>query len=208
MMRLLRVESSRFSSRRVTQVAVLGLLAVVAVAVVAVFYTYKPSTPAEIAQAKEWLAQSQDYWESDDGQAEMARCLEDQAEYVGGVPDDTWTCDDMLPRLENFLTPDRALGDVVERTVPGIGLAVAFFAFVVGVSFVAAEFTTGSMGAWLTFEPRRTRGDRNGAAGASRGRACRASGGRPDEDRVKRPLIAALPSPLSPARPAPSWPAP
>lgn len=156
MMRLLRVELDRFFSRRSTQVALVGLLGMVLVALFATYQTSKPASEAEVAQATQWYEDELVYWE-ENGKQEMADCLADEATEQETNPDVDWGCEYLEPQLENYLQADQRLVDQAAGLVPAIGFATAFFAFVVGVSLVAAEFATGSMGSWLTFEPRRTR---------------------------------------------------
>jgi hypothetical protein len=47
--------------------------------------------------------------------------------------------------------------DNLSDTIKGTGVAMVFLAFVLGASFIGAEFAAGSVGAQLVFEPRRTR---------------------------------------------------
>ncbi len=48
--------------------------------------------------------------------------------------------------------------EAIVRSIVVEGVYVfGFLAFILGASFVAAEFATGSMGTWLTFQPRRLR---------------------------------------------------
>ncbi len=46
---------------------------------------------------------------------------------------------------------------VATSSVSAIAYFLIFIAFLVGVSFVAAEFSSGAIGTWLTYEPRRGR---------------------------------------------------
>lgn len=47
--------------------------------------------------------------------------------------------------------------DNLSDTIKGTGVAMVFVAFVIGASFIGAEFSAGSIGAQLVYEPRRTR---------------------------------------------------
>lgn len=124
------------------------------------------------------------------GAEQVAQCEAEQADDPDPAAD--YRCEDMAPRLENYLPPtvdyfpddaDRAwmteaVSDGVDGTegtdprvaeiqgsfwhgwsgLPGTVPATWFLlvlALVVGVSFVTAEIGAGSLGMWLTFEPRR-----------------------------------------------------
>lgn len=47
--------------------------------------------------------------------------------------------------------------DNLSDTIKGTGVAMVFVAFVIGASFIGAEFSAGSIGSQLVFEPRRAR---------------------------------------------------
>jgi hypothetical protein len=47
--------------------------------------------------------------------------------------------------------------DNLSKTIAGTGVAIVMFAFVIGASFIGAEFGAGSLGSQLIFEPRRVR---------------------------------------------------
>lgn len=156
MMRLLRVEIDRFFSRRSTQVALVGLLGVVLVALFALYQSSRPATEAEVAQATQWYEDELVYWE-ENGEQILADCLADEAVARETDPNVSWGCEDQVPSLESYLQADSRLVYEAPGLLPAIGFATVFFGFVVGVSLVAAEFATGAMGSWLTFEPRRSR---------------------------------------------------
>lgn len=156
MRRLLTVELERFASRRLTLVASLGLLAVVVVALLSLWQTDGPASEEETAQARQFYEQQLADWEVN-GDEQLAQCYEMEAEEQKTDPDVTLDCESWAPQEENYIFPDAVFSERAESVLLTIGYAVLFFAFFVGVSSVAAEFATGSMGSWLTFEPRRTR---------------------------------------------------
>lgn len=156
MMRLLRVELNRLFSRRSTQVALVGLLGMVLVALFALYQSSRPVSDAEVAQATQWYEEAHADW-VENGDEQLAQCLEDQEVAREADPLVDYMCEDQEPQLENFLRVDQTFVDQAAGLLPAIGFATVFVGFVVGVSFVAAEFATGAMGSWLTFEPRRTR---------------------------------------------------
>lgn len=156
MMRLLRVEIDRFFSRRTTRVASLGLLGVVVLALVAVWQSSAPVSEEDKALSQQYYEEALADWEVN-GEATLAECYEMEATDQETDPSVSYDCESWAPQAEAYLWSDPLFTDQAGSALTGIGYAVLFFAFFVGVSFVAAEFATGSMGSWLTFEPRRTR---------------------------------------------------
>lgn len=156
MMRLLRVEIDRFFSRRTTRVASLGLLGVVVLALVAVWQSSAPASEEEKALSQQYYEEALADWEVN-GEATLADCYEQEEAAQEADPTASFDCETWAPQSETYLWPDQLFTDQAGSVLTGIGYAVLLYAFFVGVSFVAAEFATGSMGSWLTFEPRRTR---------------------------------------------------
>jgi ABC-2 type transport system permease protein len=190
MSRLLRVELRRLWARQVTRWACVGLLALVALTGLVVYLSAPPPTAQEVADAQEMFAADQEAWE-EDGEQQVADCEADaEAE---GFTGEEWGCDQMAPRLDNYLaptltfvpdaaqqelmfgTPEPSAGDdataaAVDEirasvwsgwsglsSLDDLAVLLLLVALVVGVSFVTAEIHSGSLGMWLTFEPRRQR---------------------------------------------------
>jgi ABC-2 type transport system permease protein len=63
----------------------------------------------------------------------------------------------MEPQKEWYFYTAPPLQDSLPGVLTGASYQVLFLAFLVGATFTAAEVSTGSLGNWLTFEPRRTR---------------------------------------------------
>ena len=72
------------------------------------------------------------------------------------------------PTLKDFLKPELRFAGEVPGVLSGGAVLLALAALVLGAGFTASEFSTGSIGTWLTFEPRRLRvfGSKLLAAGA------------------------------------------
>ena len=92
---------------------------------------------------------------------QIASCKRDEAtaaaEGGGGVTD--FGCDRMfaIPSPSDYGLVSTS-NEAIVRSIVVQGVYVfGFLAFILGASFVAAEFATGSMGTWLTFQPRRLR---------------------------------------------------
>ncbi len=182
MSRLLRVELRRYRARRVTLWVMVGVLAVAGLSTVANWGAASPPTPAQVAEAQRWFEQDVEAWE-ENGDQQVADCLEMQAD--DPTPGADWGCDQMEPRLANYLPPTKtffpdpeslhyeagptdtpeavAIYESPLRSYSGVSsiaemaMPLLFAALVIAVSFMTAELATGAMGLWLTFEPRRSR---------------------------------------------------
>jgi hypothetical protein len=77
------------------------------------------------------------------------------------VPDTFGTVpSDCVPQLSSTtVTHDRRvkIHDNLSDTIKGTGVAMVFVAFVIGATFIGAEFAAASVGSQLVFEPRRAR---------------------------------------------------
>jgi ABC-2 type transport system permease protein len=195
--RLLRVELRRLWLRRVTWAACVLALVAVGIGVASQVSSARPPTPAQIAEAERFYADELAWWE-EHGEEEVAAC-EEAAAAEGedyGCADLGPRLEHFLPSATTFV-PDAAerLGaygagpDVDDEADPDVvaiqqsiwsgwsGLpslvtaatGLLMLAFVVGVSFLTAEQGTGSLGMWLTFEPRRQRVYWSKAAAAALG---------------------------------------
>lgn len=167
MMRLLRVELTRFRSRRVSQLAVLGILGVLLVMIYGSWRTSVPLSEAEIAQIQ---ASYDDYakdWEANKDQI-IADCQAQEIADQEIDPGADYNCEQGGPgNIEDWMYGPASFAEKSAWLLPDIGLLVVFGAFAMGVSFIAAEFSSGAIGNWLTFEPRRGRvfGTKVGASG-------------------------------------------
>jgi ABC-2 type transport system permease protein len=167
MMRLTKVELRRLFSRRLTSFAVLGALLITGLMLFGAFQDAKPLSVEELAFQQTALAQAQKDWEVN-GKQQVQGCLEMQAQEQKANPKANLGCDQMTaPSAENFGKPQAKFNEMMPNLLLGGSLVLAFVGFTVGVGFVAAEFSSGSMGNWLTFEPRRMRvfASKLGAAG-------------------------------------------
>ena len=169
MMRLLRVELTRFRSRRVNQLAVLGILAVVLVTIFGSWRNSVPISDAEMAQIQQDYDIAVRDWEENKDEY-IADCQELEAADRELNPSVDYSCEEGGPGdLASWMYGPPPFADAAARILPGIGFLMVFGAFAMGVSFIAAEFSSGAIGNWLTFEPRRGRvyGSKVGASGIS-----------------------------------------
>lgn len=168
-MRLLRVELTRFRSRRINQLAVLGILGVAMVMLFGTWQSSRPPSAEEIAQIQENFDANLRDWE-ENGAGYIADCISGEKAEQETYPDADWQCDSYAPpEINDFFYRSPSFADGAASVLPDFGMLLVFAAFAMGVSFIAAEFSSGAIGNWLTFEPRRGRvyGTKVGASGIS-----------------------------------------
>jgi ABC-2 type transport system permease protein len=167
MTRLARVELRRLLRRRLTLFVVLGILLAVGLQVFQTGMQARPMSAGERAQVSaDYERARQDFAEN--GEQQRADCLQSQEEARTSDPKADFGCDTMEPTLAMFLKPELGFAGAVPGVLSGGAVLLALAALVMGAGFTASEFTTGSIGSWLTFEPRRLRvyGSKLLAAGA------------------------------------------
>lgn len=142
MIGLLRAEILRLTSRRLARVTALIFLGIVLlIQVVAGARSHEP-TPLERSVIAEQMQEYERY---------RAECEAGKA--AGSVPADA-DCGD----VGGFISDPRYRADErVGAMATGIAIASAMLAFIVGASYVGAEWATGTMQALLFWEPRRAR---------------------------------------------------
>ncbi len=155
MTRLVTTELTRFFSRSLLWGLAIGAVVLAAFAPFAAWQGSSPASAAEIAEAQLQV----DSFEPMTGE-DLEACLESDRQYLEEFPEEaegfesgcSWE-----PTIEDFL-PSRSYFDTdAFETVAGVAVPLALLALVMGASFVAAEFSTGAIGNWLTFAPRRGR---------------------------------------------------
>jgi len=161
MMRLIRAEARRFSARRLTRLGLLGALGLVLLFSWAIWQSTNPPSETEIAQQQVYYEQAVKDWEIY-GPAQLAECKEAVAAATPD-PNGNWQgmtladCENMKPSPEQYgwVAPSvsEIMGQIPVTTATTLGLII----LVLAASYIGAEFSTGSLGNWLTFEPRRTR---------------------------------------------------
>src|SRR5690606_11268964 len=146
------VEVRRLTSRRLALVSALGVLGIIAVIVFAMFQSARPVSASELETAREQYEADLEQWEN--GGREQCEADEEREQEID--PSADFACDQPMV-FENYYWEEPTFAEYAPQLLPLLAIPFAFVAFLVGVSFVAAEFSTGAMGNWLTFEPRRTR---------------------------------------------------
>ncbi len=159
---LVGVELRRLWWRRLTKVVLLAVVAFVGLSVLQVYGETKPSNIADQidgynAMVREMQAQEAALSPADRAQ-QQADCRDQEAQVRASDPTATFVCGDsttMTLADYGVVAPDRDV--LVRRLTESLAYVFGFLAFLLGASFVAAELTTGAMGNWLTFQPRRLR---------------------------------------------------
>ena len=156
MNRLVRVELRRFYLRRLTRVGIVGIVLVVGSLLFSMFQEAKPPSAAQQRIVTAQFQEAHKEWEAH-GDQMRADCLTAQADARTHDPKADLGCDHMEPTLASWGKPKPVFHELMPQALRGASYILAFLAFLVGAGFVGAEFTSGSLGTWLTFEPRRMR---------------------------------------------------
>ena len=151
-MRLLRVELTRFATRRAVIVVVLAALVLTCVMVAAAAYNTRPASDTEKATAERMMQRQEQLNEAD-----YQECVKDPEGYFDSVDgSSTESCETLRPALA-WLLPRPELDLAAEVSGRGRVLLVllAGMAVLVGAFFAGRDWTTGSMATQLLHEPRR-----------------------------------------------------
>jgi ABC-2 type transport system permease protein len=140
MTRLTRLELQRFYARRSTRLVWAGLVVLLGILLVNVAQQVADNTPMRLQQR---------------AVEESQACREAQAQARTTDPSANFGCDQIT--AESLRTLQAGLLPTAQSAIEEFALVLTVAAFLSGATFVAAEFTTGSMATWLTFEPRRHR---------------------------------------------------
>ena len=157
-MNLVTVELRRLRWRRITKGVAAAFIAFLAILTVGTFMDSQPPTAQEQQQAQQWYDQAKRDWDANAAQ-QIAQCTQSQAETrAGGDTNADFHCDSMkAPEYSDFGRPLPTLERLVQTSLAGAAPVLMFLALIVGASFIGAEFTSGSIATFLTFEPRRVR---------------------------------------------------
>jgi ABC-2 type transport system permease protein len=150
------VESRRLFARRLTVIGVAAVMVVTALLLFATWREARPLSAAQQQQAQQQFDQAQKDWQLH-GEEYKKQCETDWKAQPDPKPAMAEFCQVMEPKLENFGKPKTVFAELMPSLLLGSSYLLAFAAFVMGASFVGAEFSSGAIGNWLTFEPRRLR---------------------------------------------------
>lgn len=144
--RLVLTELRRLCSRRVTVVAALLVLLGVGLFQLAVNDEVSPPSPSDVAQQRQYYEQAHQEWE----QTHVAQ--EQDCQASGQSAEE---CAWPEPTPADFSLTAAPFADVAPSAVRLSAYVTLLAAFLVGASFIGAEYSTGSLANWLTFVPRR-----------------------------------------------------
>ncbi|MBW3086409.1 hypothetical protein KEM60_02627 [Austwickia sp. TVS 96-490-7B] len=156
MMRLWRVELTRIRSRPLTWMVALLSVLLLAMMLTDTWQQTMPVSPAEQRQADQAFSQAKAEFE-EHGEQEKAACRQAQEDVNGRFPQTRIDCSDIAPRPENFIRRIPPFHEIASSTLGDIALLLGMFSLFLGASWVAAEFSTGSISTYLLHEPRRSR---------------------------------------------------
>lgn len=153
-MRLLRVELTRFRSRRAIVLIVLAAALLTTLITATTLWDTRPVSPADRAAA-EAMAER----EAADPmfQRDFRQCQQSPQDFLGpGATAEE--CDQILPQAEWYL--DRGVLDLAaqnESAAVAVTVLLTAFLVVVGTTFAGADWASGSVSNQLLFESRRSR---------------------------------------------------
>ncbi len=148
MIRLVLAELNRLRSRRVTIATALVLVAVIGAYQLLVHVQAAPPSAAEMAQSQSQYQSAVQSWQSDHDEY-LAQCT------AGGETSDQCESEYTRPVLSDYVRTPTAFDELGLPTTAAYLAMLA--AFLVGASFIGAEYTSGSLANWLTFVPERLR---------------------------------------------------
>ncbi|WP_405064197.1 ABC transporter permease subunit [Kribbella sp. NBC_01505] len=166
MIRLTGVELRRLTARRITMIGVAGVVLITAFLLFVTWREARPLSEAEQRQSQVQFESSHKEWAEHHVENE-AECRKgwDQNANPGAKMEEV--CAYPEPKAEDYGKPQAKFAELIPNLLQGSSYFLLFAGFLIGASFVAAEFSSGAIGNWLTFEPRRMRvyGSKIAAAG-------------------------------------------
>lgn len=153
MIRLTKVELRRLFARRLTAIGLLGALLGTGLLLFAVYQDSKPLPADQVASARvEFDRYAKSF------PADLERCKADEAKQRESGEPVVMGCDQMMPPVwEQWIKPETVFSEALPSYLLGGSYLLIFVVFLVGAGFIGAEYSSGSIGSWLTFEPRRLR---------------------------------------------------
>ena len=156
MIRLTGVELRRLTARRLTVIGVAAVLLITAFLLFATWREARPLSAEEQRQAQVMLEQAKQDWQLH-GAEYKEQCEKDYQAQPDPKPKIEEFCNYTEPTIDQFGKPRTVFTELMPDLILGSSYLLAFAAFVIGASFIGAEFSSGAIGNWLTFEPRRLR---------------------------------------------------
>jgi ABC-2 type transport system permease protein len=153
--RLVRVELTRFFSRRAVVLLLVAAALLTALVAGAAIWDSRPVSGDDLASAR---AQVQQQLASPEYKKDLANCVSDPTGFFGPGADAAECARELAPTPESYLGRE-ALSLAGERGEGGIAVIVVItvLMIIVGATFAGADWSSGSMSNQVIFEPRRTR---------------------------------------------------
>ena len=142
LVRLIAAETNRLLSRRFTRIALVLVLLAVGAFQLAVNSSLQPPTAAEQASSQTQYEEARRYWEENERSCDSS-----------GAPPN---CRYPEPQLSEF-SFSRPFGEVAGESLELSIYLTGLAALMIAGSFIGAEYSSGSIGNWLSFLPRRGR---------------------------------------------------
>lgn len=149
MIRLVRAELRRLTSRRMTLITAIVLLVAVALLGIGVNFAVSPPSSADVAEQRQYYEQAHHEWEQQDHDQQLQDCMsngdsrEDCESYTGE------------PKPEDYALTASSLVDVGDYVMVAAAVVAMLASYLVAASSIGAEYTSGALANWLTFVPRR-----------------------------------------------------
>ncbi len=148
MIGLLRAELARLRSRRVLMISVIVAVLLLGAFQIPINDEVSPPSAVEIAQVQQSFEQAHRDW------AESHVQQEADCQASGGSADD---CAYPEPTLADYGLQPSGYTDVAPLSLELAAILGWLVFFLIGATAIGAEYTTGAIGNWLTFVPRRGR---------------------------------------------------
>lgn len=152
--RLMRVELRRYVAREGVRWLVVGMVAAVLLTGFAAWRSSRPATEAQLDQAQADYQLQLTNW-NQFGEQQITQCRDSEQQARQQDPSADFHCDQMKPTVEQFLPPRATFAASARGWLTQVSTFVLLLSLIVGATFIAAEFSTGAITTWLTFEPRR-----------------------------------------------------
>lgn len=150
-MRLLLAEVNRIRLRRLTWVVTVVLLLALAGLTLIGAFSMRPVSAAEAADGRAFYEEQLRYWEQD-----RERGLADCVEYQGLSEEE---CEQQYesyqPSLEDYVRTPTPFADVTALVLSLSTYLLGLGGLLIAASAIGAEMSSGAIGNWLTFIPRR-----------------------------------------------------
>ncbi|GAA2696697.1 ABC transporter permease subunit [Actinoplanes palleronii] len=154
-MSLYKAETRRLVKRRFTRFFVLLTVLVLGLVAAGVAYSNEKVTPASL-QAAQARADSSFAEDTKSAERDRADCATNPSRY-GGDCDNLWTPSKDDYQAANYLTSQFDFRDSFPAMLITLAALLALVAFVIGASFVGAEWNSGGMMNLLLWRPQRVR---------------------------------------------------